>query len=409
MSWLDKVKDKFIITCGDGVRFEPTWLNAVKEKEFNIARFTFPGVEGELVKRSERLARTYAIEIYFQGAEHLTTASNFDLSSDDKRPWTINHPYYGNLYVQPLGLAFDNTQHNVTKITGTVVETIQEDNPQAVVDYSEAILQSKVFMDSMCSGFYEDVVLKTEDTVSLGETTYNFYTKGRSIIKDTADEEKYTNYYNDAYTAIVDLTQESVDVMRKIQAFINAPFLFNQTVAERQNMMVSQFEVLVASAAGIVDNAVTAKQNLELIAGTLIGAMAAIVTAAKDTDFTNRNEVLQFIDTLGETYAAFLEMMDVIQSSSGGVFGSFIPNGTIGFLLQSLVNFTMANTFNLIHNARQERIVYTDEDSNPILLTHRYYGLNADDSVLDAFIKLNNIGLSEMLFIRKGRKIIYYI
>ena len=206
MSWINKIKDKFIITCGDGGVFEPSWMNAQKEKEFNIARFAFPDVPGELVKRGERLATSYSLELYFQGADHLETAERFDNSSNDKRAWTISHPNYGSLYVQPLGISFDNTQHNVSKILCTVVETINDDNPQAVVYTSEQILMMKNFADSTCiTAAYEDAVMFDATTkTNLQDTTYNFYQKGRAIIKDATDEEKYTNIYNEVYTAIGD-------------------------------------------------------------------------------------------------------------------------------------------------------------------------------------------------------------
>lgn len=419
MSWIDKIKDKFILTCGDGEVFEPSWMNAQKEKEYNIARFAFPDVPGELVKRGEQLATSYSLELYFQGPDHLDTAQRFDISSNDKRAWTISHPYYGSLYVQPLGITFDNTQHNVSKILCTVVETINEDNPQAVVYTSEQILMMKNFADSRCiTAAYEDAVpFEATTKTNLQETTYNFYQKGRSIIKDTADEEKYTNIYNEVYTAIVDATSSAEDIMRKTQSFINAPFIFNQSVKERQNMLVQQLrDLFYISSDGTLPSLFPnltsiIMKNMEVMGSAIISSMAAIITAAKDTDFTSRTDVLEFIDVLANSYSSFVTSLDNIQllPNGAGFAGVFLPDSYSQSLLRDMVNFVLANTFNLLQNSKQERTILLEDNSSAILLCHRFYGLNQDDSTLEKFIELNNIGLSEIFFLRKGRKIIYYV
>jgi len=47
--------------------------------------------------------------------------------------------------------------------------------------------------------------------------------------------------------------------------------------------------------------------------------------------------------------------------------------------------------------------------SNAIILTHRFYDLEETDQNLENFINQNQIGINEMLEIKTGRKVIYYV
>lgn len=410
MSWIEQIKNDYIITCGEGTKFKPKWLNATKQRDFNVALFDFPNVDGTLVKRTTHKGCSYDIEIYFQGENHLTEAKAFDIAALDPRAWTINHPFYGNLYVQPLGLSFDNTKYNLTKITGTVIETINEDNPKAVLDWRETVLNNKNGLYESAISNYGDTTLDAGSRVDLTETTYNFYTQSKKIITTTSDEESFTNLFNLANDGIADITLPASEVMTRIQSLMNAPFLFNQSVKEKQASMTTQVRNILETASGITS--LIDKINFETNVSSLIGAIGAIITAAQSTDFRNRQSVLEFTTELIDIYSSFVETIDALQflPNGAGIVGVYLANAQTMMLLSAHVNFVVANAFNLLKNSRQERTVYSDEDSNAILLCHRYCGLTPnDDTVLEEFIDQNNIGISELLLIRAGRKIIYYI
>jgi len=65
--------------------------------------------------------------------------------------------------------------------------------------------------------------------------------------------------------------------------------------------------------------------------------------------------------------------------------------------------------FEIAISAQQERSILCDSDTNVILLAHRFYGLLIDDSTIQRVMDNNSIGLSEILDIKKGRKILYYV
>ena len=131
MSWLEKVETEMIITTGDGQPYAPDYMNAVKSVEYNVAEFNFPGIAGTFVDRRLPKGRKFNLELYFQGDDHLDVAEAFEASANDSRAWEIEHPFYGLVIVQPTSLQFDNSKQNLSKITGTVIETILEDAPRS--------------------------------------------------------------------------------------------------------------------------------------------------------------------------------------------------------------------------------------------------------------------------------------
>src|SRR5690606_10899808 len=100
--------------------------------EFNSTEFDFPEVEGTLVDRQLMRGRRFDLNFVFQGEDHLDLAEQFETSCRDKRPWTIQHPIYGRITVQPSTFTLDQGRENVSLFTGQVIETLQDDFPQAV-------------------------------------------------------------------------------------------------------------------------------------------------------------------------------------------------------------------------------------------------------------------------------------
>ena len=64
--------------------------------------------------------------------------------------------------------------------------------------------------------------------------------------------------------------------------------------------------------------------------------------------------------------------------------------------------------FLLSFDARQERNFELTEDSNLILLTHKFMGL-ANDENLETFREINGIKNKELFKVKKGRVIKYFI
>jgi len=210
MSWVEKVRNDFIIKTGDGKKYIPNWLNATKAKEYNISEFDFPNIPGTLVRRTTVRGAKYNLEIYFQGDDNLDISKAFETSADDNRNWVISHPYYDNLIVQPISLSFDNSEHNVTKITGTVIETITEDYPKGSISPADKINADKEALDSTFSqSFANNVQPKTADINLLSQNSNSLYNQAtKAVIKFNEEEtSKYFNFFTAANAAILNATE----------------------------------------------------------------------------------------------------------------------------------------------------------------------------------------------------------
>jgi hypothetical protein len=409
MSWLEKIKTDLIIKTGDGRPFKPLWINAQKSKEYNIAEFEFPNVSGTLVKRSKPKGRRYPIEIYFQGENHLDQSEAFETSADDPRPWIITHPFYGSITVQPIGLAFDNSEYNTTKITGTIVETITDENPRPVTSAVDKITEDFENTNSELSASYANSVIPdTTDKQNLTANNLLLYEMGKKSISDSIASEEYFNLFNTANTAITNATTEPLAAINAAQAVITAPSLFSQSVQSRLSLLSDQFEKLNESVSTITERSL--KLLFENQAGSIISAMAlSASTPLNDSDYGNRQNVIDVIEILIDNYDSYLVGLDALQTANGGSPTSYIPSATALNNLSNLINFTISNLFNIALNSKQERKIYLEADSNPILLTHRFYGLDNEDVNLEKLISDNSLSLEEILQIKKGRPISYYV
>ena len=415
MSWLTKIKDSFIITCGDGKQYTPNWLNAAKKVEYNTTVFEFIKVKGSKVDRRESKGNEYALEIFFQGENHLEIASAFEASADDKRFWTIKHPFYGQIFVQPTSLSFDNRDYNVSKITGTVIETITETNPRTIVAAEDRIEESTEIVSSLA---VEDVVNSTSkpDITDINQQraeTRSFFNKVKTFILENQNGGDYFNKFNSANAAIGEEIKKPGSSLNLVQELILAPATFEQSLASRLLATISGFTQLDAStrffftdASGRPKNIKSTYQNF---GSALISALCLSTAHPVDGDYESRVQVSGYIQSISNAYNQYLTTLDFLQSGSGGNPGDFVANSKILNALNDLVNFTISNLFAIGFEAKQERIYVTEYETNIILLSHRFYGPSLDDSNIDALMEQNDIGLNEILSIPKDKKILYYI
>jgi hypothetical protein len=407
MSWVDAVQTEFSITTGDGEEYKVLWQNATKSVDFNIAEFEFPNLAGTLVQRGTPKGRRFNLEVYFQGEDTIEKSLAFEQSANDPRPWTMIHPFYGTIIAHPVSLLFDNSRYNVSKITGTLIETITQDNPKNVIVPADKIKQDHENLKvTFAESFVTDIPEPdTSDINTMTENTQSVYDQVKNKIANSVDAEEYFNAYNDANTAILDATDAPLEAITKVQDIINSPYQFTDSVVNRVNMLVSQFNRLRESVETIVGK--NDKKIYENNAGVTISALAAASITLPD--YTNRNDVVRIIDEITDAYDAYIEDIDGLQSDNGGDPESYVPDSTSLRALNDIVNFTISNLYDIALNSKQERAVILEEDSNVILLAHRFYGLQSDDSTIDQIINNNDIGLNELLGVRKGRRIIYYV
>lgn len=409
MSYTENIEQVYKITTGEGSTFSVLWRNAEKSYEFNVAQFEFIETRGTLVNRREAKGRTFPIEIYFTGDNHLVNSSRFETATLDKRPWTIDHPLYGKLIVQPISLTFNNTESiSYTKITGVVMETITDagllvqDNPIDVIEELNA--------ESLSVG--ADAFATVEPSpVDMGQNADVLYQNGKSIATDQIQSEEYFNLFNETQAVILNATAEPLAAIRELQSLTEAPARFITSVENRLNTLTNQFNALITSIVNFVPGNITLAQKvlLENSAGPLINSMAIAAGLPQTDDYNNRSAVLSAINTIITNYNLYVATIDNLRTGIAGNPNAYNPNSQYQTGLSALVNFTISNLFSIASGARQQRNFILTDDDNLITLTHRFYGIDLTDTAVTEFRLINNIGLSEILGLKKGRNIVYYV
>lgn len=407
MSWLNLVTRDLVIVTGDGKRYVPNYMGAKRGKEFNVVEHEFSDLDGTLVKKNRPKGMRYPLELYFTGADHLDISNAFSASADDTRPWKLEHPYYGLLTVQPVtSLDFDNTAHNVTKINLVVMETIVEDTPRVNVDPVEQIKLKKIELNTSFELAFKSKP-KAAEVNSMSSSAKKNYQLSVPIIKIPEQFQTYTNLFNVAISAVNTATASPLLAMRKLIALANYPANLQQSVKDRVSLLVDQFGTLRQTINGTIT--LSGKQIYQNHAGSIVSAIALATVTPITGDYKINKEVHQTIDKLIKVYTNYIEDLDFLQTDNGGMINSFVPDAASIVNLSQLINLTVSSLFSIAFKAKKEKSILCEKDTNIILLTHRFYGLDVDDNNIAEFVEQNNFSLDERLVIRKGRKIYYYV
>lgn len=404
MSWIERIQNEMIITTGDGKEYKPHYLNAERETQFNVSQFDFVNKRGTLVHRGKDKGKIYTLELYFQGEDNIDVAEAFDKSTRDPRPWQVSHPLYDAITVQPARIHQDNTRLNVTKFTCQVIETITERLPAATVSPKDQLESDLEDTTEAIATEFENEGFTTTDTAGMLDTTTDLYTEGKKGLSlDAADA--YFDAFKVANAAILNVTSYPLEAMRKMQAFINAPGQFIDSVENRLKTLENQYNKLRDS----IDTLTTRKDKtfFEAVAAGLIVSMASATVTGQLA--TTVSQIFGITERIIDSYDQFITDLDSLQSDNAGELDAYIPNGEIIGRLERAVNFMVAYLKEISLGNRVEHSIILEEESNVITLTHRFYGLDLNDEKLNEFIEINDIGLNEMLMVRKGRELIYLL
>lgn len=407
MSWIEKINTDFRITTGDGAVFVVYWMNAEKTKEYNVSEFTFPEIAGSFVDRRQPKGRKYNLEFFFQGENHLKQTELFELSADDPRPWVISHPFYGEITVQPVSLNFDNRSYNVTKISGTVIETITNENPITSAAPFDTIILNTDLTNQQLTSAYATTPQRAQDVSRQQQWASSTYSAGRRAVPESTIGQDYYNSFRKAQSKINVAGSDAGGAITAVRTFIETPAQFAISVTSRVSLFSNQFGGLRNSLSNITE--VSSKNSYLSWLGMLISGACLSTAYPGDNDYKTRPEVSGIADTIMDMFSAYVSDLDSLQTPNGGKTNSFIPDAYALRDLSQLVNLSISNLFTIALGARQERSLYLEDDTNIVVLTHRLYGLDPGDNNMNELIESNNVGINEIDILKKGRKILYYV
>ena len=407
MAWSDKIKTGIEITMGDGKVFKPLYKLAAEKYDYNLAQFVFPEIRGTLVKRELAKGAEHTWDLFFQGEDHLEQIVDFKKSADDKRAWSVSHPFYGRLLVQPKSIATDPTGLSVTKLTVELIETILDSGLQIDVDPTNKIINDVLNLgDTLSESFAANVDPGPADILQMQRDTDAMYSLGSEQVLSGDQSDDYFNLYNTSLTKTLDAGDDALAAASALIDLVYFPAIFVSALRSRLNLMLFQFLALGEQLSDLIDP--NSKSIYEMNAGAIVSAMVSASVNPIGMDYDTKGNVLDTISTIMDVYNQYIDNLDSLQTSNGGQPESYIPNYNSQAALNSLINFSISQLFNIATSSLTERSIILEADSNMIILAHRFYGPSGDDSNTDKFVAQNNIGRNEYLQIKKGRKLVYY-
>ncbi len=406
MSWIEQVQRGITITTGDGETYQPSYLNASFQTEYQTSVFEFIGVDGSLVKKTTKIGTRYNLEIYFQGADHLDVVKKFIKSCSDKRPWIVDHPLYDILTVQVPSLNCDDAFYDPSKITGTMIETLpdgQQDTFLIPIDQIEPLFfeANEKYIESLTA------TPQPADITQLNNDNNGVYRRGVPVIALPEEFERFTNLFATASTYIDTATATPLLMMRSVMGVISAPSQFLISTQTRVKLLQDTMSSLRANILGFIT--VSSKQLFQNKSGACMGALCVAAGTPLGADYANATTILGVIDVLSTTRAQYIADLDSLQSDNGGNTTSFVPDASALIAVNDLVNVTIAALYSLSLSARSERSIVCETETNWIILAHRLYGLDVADSNINSLIEQNQSTRDEYLQVEKGRRVVYYI
>jgi len=422
MSWLDRINNvELQIFTGDGSLFTPLYKNARRSKDMNVRKYKFNNIVGNLVLRGEAESGVYPFEFHFTGDDHLDEADRFFLASNNRSPWTMIHPEYGEILCQPSNLAQGNQNDNVSVFTGELWETISDIYPDTDVDVRSEVLKSLELANETAASNYGQKLGTIQPSTT--STATEKIEDAEIIISSSAvtdfDLQSIQNSAALALSAINGLSSDPVAFMRLSASLARTPARFYSNVTNRINTIALAYEDLKLAIIGLPS--LQNKLYFEAFGGAYVTAMceASVLTAADIADlqqiegntikdYRSRGEVLTVIDILNATFLDFLETLSSLQSEVDATPDSFTPSQTTIQGVKETINKTAGQLQQIAVNAKQERFYTLDENLSITVLAHRLLGTVDNEEVQD-FIEANGFVFDEMILVKKGRTVTYFV
>ncbi len=399
MDWIEKINIPFKITTGDGEVFYPLWRGAEKEREFNTSQFEFINVYGTLVDRKKPQGAKINLIFSFDGADHIDMSDRFETACEDSRQWEVEHPIYGIIKGQPLSIKRDDSSLNITQISVSFMESISPDYPFENFSIKNNSMdrheKTKYAFSKVAEIDYEvaDISKQKESTLEMASDLEN--------IQDDSTYADFQNALNSGLKAIDNLLEEPLNAIQTVQNFLDLPSTYERAIQGRVAAYESIYWRLKESIETYTD-----KKYYESMAGTVLSLISVVLVTPIRGDYILVSDIANMLDRLGLLYSDYRNTLNEISIEINDVNNAFSPDAEAQGLLDSQIIYTIANVYSYTFGAKREYIVVLKNNSNPILLTHKYLGLASSENI-DTFVKMNNIKFNELFMLKKGREIKY--
>ena len=403
--------------------------------DYNNSIYDYPLLRGSFVDRREVKGDKYTIDIMFDGDNAIVDGETFVENSKDPRPWTIEHPYYGTLRIQPVRLRIDNSTYNVYKITIQCIETLETDQPRPVVDIPGRLNELKQATDVAIVENYVTLteVPNSEDVQNMSMAVATWDRIESAAIRSQDTLSVFKQEVSRATGFVSNLIQNATSAINSVNALINFPFRVADNLQARFNALEEAYNSVKGNVIQSAELGAVSQRDrvfFEALGASVVSTAALIsivepdptevdeslaTTEVEETpyslrdDYPSRQSLLNQIERIQDLYRDYIVTLDSITTDRADEPDSFTPNDDVIFNLTQLVVFSMRDLEAQIFETAQEREFVLTDDTDIINVTHRFIGLDSEDRNIDRMIEINGFSVNDMLELRKGRTVRYYV
>ena len=405
MSYYDEIENvEFTIETGDGSKYFPLWRGGEKETEYNTSMFDFINVRGTLIERKKPRSPFFNLVFFFQGIDYLDIVRKFEVSASDSRPWKVKHPIYGIIKGQPLSFKRNDDHLNIVEITVPFWESIEADYPFTNYSIKDNTREKRTSLYSLASLAYVKNNPVSSASIPKLKTSITAMSGSMKSMQNNTTYSEFQNQLNKGLKAIDNLLDDPLNAIQNVQAFLDLPTTYAQVLEAR----LASYEAIYSRLESTIDD-VSDKKYFESISASLIASFSVVLVTPQTGDYVLVADVFNASKRLAVLYSKYLAKLDDLKVSLYDLNKSFNPDASVQTELSSLVLFTISNLYKLSFESKREKTIVVDKDTSPILLVHRYIGLDANDENMANFVKTNDIKLREMFLIKKGREVKFQV
>ena len=404
MAWKDNLENiKFTIKTGDGSIYYPLWRDSTKSTKLNFAKYDFINVKGSFIDRKESESGSFPLNFYFTGEDNLDQAKAFENSAKDKRLWTITHPFYGTLSGHPTNIERNDNSFGNTEINVLFWESIADNYPEDSDSIPDEVEDRVVRLNSL--GIQNYVSKAEPQTGDINDLKSSIEISAARFEPDSINFNEYIALKNKSLGNLNLLVQETEVAISSAQLVLSEPANFERNIRSKIDSIKEAYAEIKNT---INPENRQSKYYFESQAATLLGNFAKSSVNPLPNDYIVRSDIESVNSEMLNLYNDYLATIDANQIHLENTSDEYSPDIDLQSALIDLITYTGQALFIISFDARQERSVILEKDSNLIILTHRFLGLASDEN-LETFKRINNMGLSETYRIKKGRLITYYI
>lgn len=435
MSWQDQLATtKLEITTGNGLVWQPKWKPKGKIVEMNNTIYDYPQLRGSFVDRRESKGDKYQFLIVFEGELCIENSESFLNSAKDKRAWTVIHPYYGTLTVQPIRLSIDNSSYNVSQISIECVDTLLSEQQFTERELRGELLELSSLLSVSVSTTYTNAlnIPKASDSSLMLDSVSTWDHIQSLAIKTKRELGEFKALVNTATSATENLISDATSAINQFNTLIEFPFRVRSRLQDRFNTFTEQYDraksTLSEFSGGTKSTPARDKYFFACQTASLIATSCLVCTLEPDAepneedseetlnytiedDYTKRSELVTQIEEIKAFYAQFLEDSDALETDRADDESSYHLNDSVSFTLNQIVATSIRNLEDQIFGALQERTYKVPADSNIVVLAHRLLGFQSSDAdeKIQKVIDENGIGLNELVGVKKDKELTYYV